>query len=84
MTAVDLLSWPEYQAERAAFEAELDVAAGLIQRAHDAYEEALRRCRCAPHGEVGRRRAALRAANSEILSAELRYAEIKRQEPQWD
>jgi hypothetical protein len=84
MAAVDLLTWPEFQAERAAFEAELDAAAETIQQAHAAYEEALRRYRCAPHGEVNRRRSALRSANAEILSAELRYAEIKRWEPQWD
>lgn len=84
MIAVDLLTWPEYREERDAFEAELDRAAADIQSANAKYDEALRRFRCAPHGEQRSRQCDLRRANERILAAELKFAEIKRQEPVWD
>lgn len=67
--------------EADARELELDRAAADIQAAHEGYEKALRRFRCAPHGELSCRRADLRSANHRILQAEVRYAEIKRGEP---
>jgi hypothetical protein len=70
--------------EAEARELELDRAAADVQNAHARYEEALRRVRCAPHGELASRRAALTTANQRILQAEVRFAEIKRLEPRWD
>lgn len=79
----DLISWSDFQSEREAYEAELDQAAEEIQTANFSYEHALRRLRCAPHGELQNRRRDLRVANARILAAELRYAEAKRREPHW-
>lgn len=79
----DLVTWSEFQTERDAFEAELDAAAVDVQTAHHAYDEALRRLRCAPHGTVDRRRGDLRVANARILKAELGYADVKKREPHW-
>lgn len=79
----DLVTWAEFESERSAFEADLDAAATDVQTAHFAYEEALRRYRCAPHGTADRRRGDLRMANARILKAELDYALVKKREPHW-
>lgn len=79
----DLVSWAEFKAKSEAFEAELDAAAGQVQDANLRYNEALRRFRCAPHGELQRRRGDLRTANARVLNAELAFAEIQKREPHW-
>ena len=84
MIAIDLLTWPEYQSSRAAYEAELDEVARAVQDAHVAYDQALRRSRCAPHGEAVSRKAELRAANARVLRAELALNDLRRREPRWE
>lgn len=83
MAALDLLSWPDFHAERQAYEAELDDAAMSVQTALAAYEETLRRNKRPPAGEVRWQREALKRATTRVLAAELHYAELKRREPTW-
>ena len=81
--ALDLLSWPDFAAEREAFEADMDAAAADVERAHQDYAEALRRSRCAPHGETRCRKAALKEAAGRLLAAEVAMDQVRRREPSW-
>ncbi len=72
------------RAARLAHEGELERASQDVQAALENYEAARRRHRCAPHGQVGSRACDLRQANTRVLAAEVRYAELKGREPQWD
>lgn len=62
---LDLLSWPELR------EAQADLAT-----AHADQVEAVRRVRCAPHGEIVTRQRALQEAVQRSLQAELHLAQI--------
>lgn len=65
--ALDLLTWPELQ------DAEAAVAAARAER-----DEAARRHRCAPHGEVRARLSALQKAVQRTLKAELALRRLRR------
>jgi hypothetical protein len=67
--ALDLLSWPEVREAQAA-----------LASAHAGRVEALRRYRCAPHGEKIARLSALQEAVQRALKAELDLARIRRAE----
>lgn len=60
---------------------EIEQAAREVQAANADYDEALRRYRRAPDGMIQSRKSDLRTANARVLRAELRYAEVQRQEP---
>lgn len=52
-----------------------------VEAAHQAREQAGRKYRCAPHGEVTKRAAALRQATAEALRAELYLSRIRGNTP---
>lgn len=66
--AVDLFGWRE-----------LRMAEAAVAAAHARQAEALRRFRCAPHGEKTARHAALTAATAESLRAEAELAAVQRE-----
>ncbi len=63
---LDLLSWPELEAAKAA-----------LASAHARQVEARRRVRCAPHGEIQSRLSALQEAVRASLKAELDLARLQ-------
>lgn len=73
--------WEADKARERDLESQLKTAAQDVQRANAAYDAALGKVRTAPHGEVARRRSDLRQANTRVLFAEVRLAELGKRKP---
>ncbi len=67
-SSIDLFAWPAVRA-----------AQDRVEAAEQARQEALRRHRCAPHGEVQSRLKALQEASHEALKAELDLARAEQE-----